>query len=68
LNLASAQAGKMELVIFDMQGRLVKKESMTVIAGFNSIPVNVANLSAGTYTIRSTLAGERSEVIRFVKQ
>jgi len=68
LNLASAQAGKMEFGIFDMQGRLVKRESVTVIAGFNSLPVNVANLSAGTYTIRSILTDDQSKVIRFVKQ
>ena len=68
LNLASAQAGKMEFGIFDMQGRLVKRESITVIAGFNSLPVNVANLSAGTYTIRSILTDDQSKVIRFVKQ
>ena len=68
LNVASAQAGKMDVSIFDMQGRLVNRQSITLIAGFNSMPVNVANLSSGTYTIRGGMADEQSKLIRFVKQ
>ncbi len=68
LNIASAQAGKMEISIFDMQGRLMNRQSLNLIAGFNSMPVNVANLSSGTYTIRGSMADDQSKVIRFVKQ
>ena len=68
LNVASALAGKMEIIIFDMQGRLVNRQSLSVIAGFNSLPVNVANLSAGTYTIKASLAEEPPKIMRFVKQ
>jgi len=68
LNVASAQAGKMEIVIFDMQGRLVNRQTLTLIAGFNSMPVNVVNLSPGTYTIKGSMADDQSKVIRFVKQ
>jgi len=68
LNVASAQAGKIEIVIFDMQGRLVNKQTLSLIAGFNSLPVNVATLSPGTYTIKGNMADDRSKVIRFVKQ
>ena len=68
LNVASAVSGKMEIVIFDMQGRLVNSQSVSLVAGFNSLPVNVANLSSGTYTIRTRVADDQSKVIRFVKQ
>ena len=68
LNVASAQAGKMDVSIFDMQGRLVNRQSITLIAGFNSMPVNVANLSAGTYTIRGGMVDDQSKLICFVKQ
>jgi Secretion system C-terminal sorting domain len=68
LNVASAQAGKMEMVIFDMQGRLVNRQSIPLIAGFNSLPVNVGNLAAGTYTIQAVIGEERSKVMRFVKE
>ncbi|MBL0202698.1 MAG: T9SS type A sorting domain-containing protein [Chitinophagaceae bacterium] len=68
LNIASAQSSKMELTIFDMQGRLVNRQSISVIAGYNSLPVHIKDLSAGTYTIRATMADEQSKIIRFVKQ
>jgi parallel beta-helix repeat protein len=68
LNVASAQAGKMEIIIFDMQGRLVNSQSLSLLAGFNSLPVNVGNLAAGTYTIRAGMNDEPTKIIRFVKQ
>ncbi len=68
LNVASAQAGKMDMVIFDMQGRLVIRQTISLIAGFNSLPVNVATLSTGTYTIKGNIAGEQTKIMRFVKQ
>lgn len=68
LHVASARAGNMDIAIFDMQGRLVKRQSIPLIAGFNSLPVNVANLSPGTYSIRANVAGDPPEMIRFVKQ
>ncbi len=68
LNVASAQAGKMEISIFDMQGRLVNRQTLNLIAGFNSMPVNVANLAPGTFTIRGGIDDDQSKVIRFVKQ
>jgi hypothetical protein len=68
LNIASAQAGKMDIAIFDMQGRLVNRQSISVIAGYNSATVNVVNLSAGTYTIKGSMSDDQSKVMRFVKQ
>jgi hypothetical protein len=68
LNVASAQTGKMDISILDMQGRLVNRQTIELIAGYNSMPVNVANLSAGTYTIRGSMADVQSGIIRFVKQ
>jgi hypothetical protein len=68
LNVASAVAGKLEIVIFDMQGRLVNKPTVSLIAGFNSLPINVANLSPGTYTIKGSMIDDQTKVIRFVKQ
>ena len=68
LNVTSAQAGKMEINIFDMQGRLVNRQTLSLIAGYNSMPVNVAKLSPGTYIIKSNMADDQSKLIRFVKQ
>ncbi len=68
LNVASAQAGKMEIVIVDMQGRLVNRQSVSLIAGFNSLPVNVGNLAAGSYSMYGITGEDRSRTVRFVKQ
>jgi len=68
LNVASAQPGKMNIDIFDMQGRLVNRQSISLIAGFNNAPINVSDLSPGTYTIRGTIADDKSREMRFVKQ
>jgi Secretion system C-terminal sorting domain len=68
LNIASAKAGKLEVIIFDMQGRLVSRQSIALIAGFNSLPVNVSNFASGTYTMRVGMSTEELKVMRFVKQ
>ncbi len=68
LQVASAENSKMEIVIFDMQGRLVNRQSVAVIAGSNSIPIHIENLSAGTYTVYGRIGEDGSRVIRFVKQ
>ncbi len=68
LNISSAQASKMEISIIDMQGRLMNRQSITLVAGFNSIPMFVGNLGSGTYTIQGRVAGETTKMIRFVKE
>ena len=68
LNVSSAVASKMKITIIDMQGRLVNQQTVAAIAGYNSLPVNVRQLAAGTYTIQATAADEKSKIIRFVKQ
>ncbi|MBL7701340.1 MAG: hypothetical protein JNM14_03775 [Ferruginibacter sp.] len=68
LKVSSAEKVQMELVITDMQGRILQKQSVTLIAGFNTIPVNVKNLAAGTYQLFGNSAGERTRVLRFVAQ
>ncbi len=68
LNVASAQAGKMELLIFDMQGRLVNRQTVTLIAGFNSLPLIAGHLAAGSYTLHCNMGDNGGRVIRFVKR
>jgi len=68
LNVTNAVASKMDIIIVDMQGRLVNKQTVSAIAGFNSLPINVSQLAAGTYSIQVAIADEKSRVIRFVKQ
>ncbi len=68
LNVTSAQASKMDITIIDMQGRTVSRQTVSLIAGFNSLTMNVGSLAAGTYTIQGNVDEDKSRVIRFVKQ
>lgn len=68
LNISAAQKTQMDMVITDMQGRLIQKQAINMIAGFNTIPVNVTNLARGMYQLYGNTAEGRSRVLRFVVQ
>jgi hypothetical protein len=68
LKLSTAQKIQMDIVITDMQGRLMQKQTINTIPGFNTIPVHVAKLAAGTYQVFGNTAEGRSKVLRFVIQ
>jgi hypothetical protein len=68
LNVTSAQAVKINIIITDMQGRIVLSQTNDLINGYNSIDMNVGRLSKGTYTISSIMADEKTKVVRFVKE
>ena len=68
LRVSAAQNSKMEIVITDMQGRLLQKQSVNLVAGYNAIPVNVSNLASGTYQVYGITDEGRSKLMRFVIQ
>ncbi|MFZ1451491.1 MAG: T9SS type A sorting domain-containing protein, partial [Ferruginibacter sp.] len=68
VKISTAEKIPMELVITDMQGRVLQKQLVPLIAGFNQVPVNVRNLSAGTYQLFGYSADGRTRVLRFVIQ
>lgn len=68
LNVTSAKTTQLGINIFDMQGRLVSRQALTLIAGYSSLPVQVGNLAPGTYTISAVADGEQANKMRFVKQ
>jgi len=68
LNIASAQVLKLKLLITNSRGRLVHTQQLTVTAGANSIPVDIAGLAAGNYNIQVHIDGSRPQTIRFIKQ
>ena len=51
LGVSTAQQARVEIVITDMQGRLMKKQTEKAIAGFNILPVEVKNFAKGTYQL-----------------
>jgi hypothetical protein len=68
LNISAAQNRQVEILISDMQGRELQKQTVALAAGFNSIPVTLANLAAGTYLLRCTNEHEMLKTVRFVIQ
>jgi hypothetical protein len=68
LQISTAQNTKMDIVITDMMGRVMQKHTVSMIAGFNTIPMKVANLAAGTYQLFGNTEEGRSRVLRFVIQ
>jgi hypothetical protein len=55
------------LVITDVIGKVVVKQTVNVIAGNNPLDMNFAILGAGTYTIAATNAEGEVKTTRFVK-
>lgn len=68
LNITSAEATKINIVINDMQGKVVLRRTAALIAGYNQVDMHVENLAAGTYCIYGNTDQDRSQTIRFVKQ
>jgi GEVED domain/Secretion system C-terminal sorting domain len=67
LTLTSVKAGNINIIITDVIGKVVAKQTVNVIAGNNPIDMNFATLGAGTYTIAATNAEGEVKTTRFVK-
>ena len=68
LKLSAAQKINMEIMITDMQGRLMQKQVLNAVAGFNLVPVDVRGLAAGTYQLAGYSSEGRTRILRFVIQ
>lgn len=68
LKVSAAAKTKMDIVITDMQGRILQQQSVNLIAGFNSIPMNAGKLAAGTYQLVGNTDEGKTKVLRFVIQ
>jgi hypothetical protein len=68
LKVSAAKNELMELVITDIQGRVMQVRSVALMAGFNSIPVHVSNLPKGTYQLYGKWPDEQTKIVRFVVQ
>jgi hypothetical protein len=68
LQLASAVAEKMEILIMDIQGRGVSTQHVQLIAGFNVVEINVINLAPGSYYMYGIDATDKTKVLKFIKQ
>ena len=68
LNMASAQSGKMDLIIVDMQGRIMQRHAVFVATGFNSLPLNIASLASGSYIVSARFGDNQPKQVRFIKR
>ncbi len=67
LTITSAKAGKIELLISDVAGKIFEKKSFSIIAGNNVIDLQVENIGAGSYSIIAIHAEGERKTVRFVK-
>ena len=69
LNVSSAKAETIGVVITDMQGRVVDRKQINIMGGYNAISMDISKLAAGTYNLQVTSSiGDKSKVLRVVKQ
>ncbi len=68
LNISAAKKAQVEMLITDMQGRLLQQRLLNLVAGFNTLPVNVMGLSKGTYQIVLNTNEAYTKLLRFVIQ
>ncbi len=66
LTISAAKQMKAELLITDVQGRLVQQQSLVLPAGYHQLPVHAHALSAGSYRLYVYAEGEGRRVLGFV--
>jgi hypothetical protein len=68
LSTTSAIKTTMQVVVSDLAGRQLTKQSVTLIAGSNQVPLKLGHLSAGTYQVTGITADGTTTTLRFVKE
>lgn len=68
LNISSSNQVKMDVIITDLQGRVIQKNNVSLTAGFNALDMKVNNLAKGTYNIYGITTEGRTRTLAFVKQ
>ncbi len=68
LNVTSATASKMQLVVTDIAGRQLENRTVSLIAGSNQLPLNFAKLASGVYYLTGASEDGDKKTIRFVKE
>ncbi len=68
LKISAAAKIQIQILISDMQGRVLHKQTADLIAGFNSLPVNVTDLAKGSYLLAVYANEIKTRSLRFVVQ
>ncbi|MEI9911668.1 MAG: T9SS type A sorting domain-containing protein [Bacteroidota bacterium] len=67
LTIASSAAQKMDIVIVDMQGRVMMKRNYMIAAGNTNIELSLGGLPAGAYQLLGISAEGKTNTIRFIR-
>lgn len=67
LTLTTVKGGTMNIVVTDLSGKTVQKQTVIVTAGNNPVNMDLSALSAGTYQITGISAEGEIKTTRFVK-
>lgn len=68
LSVSAAQKILADILITDMQGRILQKQTVMLNAGSNILTIDVSKLTRGTYYVYGNTADGRSRALRFVVQ
>lgn len=68
LRVSSPQKDKVQMVIVDMNGRLMMHRQLTVDVGSNTLPVDVSALAGGNYMVRMISSNGEVTTAKLVKQ
>ncbi|MBK7389726.1 MAG: T9SS type A sorting domain-containing protein [Bacteroidetes bacterium] len=66
LNIGSANAGQVTAEVYDVTGRMIASELVSVSTGMNSHKMDASTFSAGTYVVR-VLDGSNVATTKLVK-
>lgn len=67
LSIASAKQASVEVRVSDLSGRTVLTRKVSLTSGTNNIPLNLANLSGGTYLVTVAAEGEVLKTTKIIK-
>jgi hypothetical protein len=67
LNISSSERNNMQLVVTDINGRVVLQQSVIVNAGNQEVWLNAGRLSAGMFQVTGYINGVKAATFRFIK-
>ncbi|PWT96476.1 MAG: hypothetical protein C5B52_15730 [Bacteroidetes bacterium] len=67
LSVTSSARAQINIMVSDVQGRIVQRMSKDVMAGENSINLNFSSLPAGTYQLTTSTTDGAIKTLRFMK-
>jgi hypothetical protein len=67
VTIAAAEKTVVQLLMVNMEGRIVKTAKVSLQKGINTVPVHIAGWAPGIYTVRAVPSKGQSNMLRFVR-